>query len=221
MEWRRKNGIKPEKKVYRSKEEFEQLERVLKKELYDLTHESYSEALKREKYQRLKPLIEEYERQKAIRQAPKMKKAIAAYEEQMNYRTSHEFKPLPKPSPEVKALAQKAKTAPIAKPAPKKVTNQTQKAPKKGFFRRLLDMFKPQQPPTAKKVKPVEQIKTLAKPQVSKMQTKYKQLKKLEEVRKDIYTEFEKSLRDMSNYSKENPHVKFYKNGRELDFGGR
>lgn len=223
--YRRKNGIKPEKKVYRTKEEFERLEKVLKKELYDLTHESYSEALKREKYQRLKPLIEEYERQKAIRQAPKMQKAIAAYQVQTNYSKSHGnfktlSKPTTKPAPTVKPATQVAKPAPIAKPAPKKVTNhQTQKAPKKGFFRRLFDMFKPQ--PVPPKAKPVEQRKTVAKPQVSKVQTKYNQLRKLEATRKDIYTEFEKSLRDMNNYSKENRHCKIYRNGRELDFGGR
>lgn len=218
--YRRKNGIKPQKKVYRSQEEFERLEKILKKELYDLTHESYSEALKREKYQRLKPLIEEYERQKAIRQAPKMQKAIAAYQVQTNYSKSHNnFKTLSKPAtkttPAVKPVPQMAKPAPIAKPAPKNVTNhQTQKAPKKGFFRRLFDMFKPQ--PVPQKAKPVSPQKSIAKPQVSKVQTKYQQFRKLEEVRKDIYTEFEKSLRDMENYSKENPHCRIIRSGREF-----
>lgn len=229
--YRRKNGIKPEKKVYRSKEEFERLEKVLKKELYDLTHESYSEALKREKYQRLKPLIEEYERQKAIRQAPKMQKAIAAYQVQTNYSKSHGnfktlSKPATKPAPAVKTATQVAKPAPVTKPAPKNVTSrQTQKAPKKGFFRRLFDMFKPQPQPVPPKAKPVEQRKPIDKLQVNqvrKVQTKYNPLREIEKVGKDISTaEFEKAWRDMNNYSKENPNCRIYRNGRELDLGGR
>ncbi len=215
--YRRKNGIKPQKKVYRSQEEFERLEKILKKELYDLTHESYSEALKREKYQRLKPLIEEYERQKAIRQAPKMQKAIAAYQVQTNYSKSHNnfktlSKPATKPTPAVKPVPQMAKPAPIAKPAPKNVTNhQTQKAPKKGFFRRLFDMFKPQ--PVPQKAKPVEPKRTIHEPKNRLAYLKYNQPRNVldEDCRK-----FLENQEAMIEYYKENPHCRIIRNGREF-----
>lgn len=215
--YHRKHGIKSEKKVYRSQEEFERLEKILKKELYDLTHESYSEALKREKYQRLKPLIEEYERQKAIRQAPKMQKAIAAYQEQTNYSKNHNnfktlSKPASKPTSAVKPATQMANPAPIVKPEPKNVTNhQTQKAPKKGFFRRLFDMFKPQ--PVPPKAKPVEPKRTIHEP---KNRLAYLKCNQLRNVLDENCRNFIENQEAMIEYCKENPHCRIIRNGREL-----
>lgn len=115
---RRKNGIKSEKKTYpKWKGSIEELERIVRKELDALINEPCSETIKKEKYRRLEPLIEEYKRQKENSSTVpnRTRQAINAYQEQMNF-----------------------------VPKAKMVNKKAEKAKKKGFFRRILDAFNPQ-----------------------------------------------------------------------------
>lgn len=107
-----------------------------------------------------------------------------------------------------------AKNEMVTRPAI--VKNETIKKPattkKKGFFTKIKEMFQSLYTPkkTATKV-------TISKPSVEKKKVYTAKPKEINYV----YSEFEKRLRDMRNYSQQVPTYQQYKNGRQIHFEPR
>lgn len=208
---RRKNRIKTPK-FPKSKYTKEELEKIIKKELTELLNESYPEMLKRQKYERLQPLIQEYQRQKQERQIEQtkpakksannrnqMKKAIAAYETQMEFAKNNISRK--------KVAVENAK---VKKEMP------TSKVAKKSFFSKILDLFK-----VSKKAKKSQNLVSLNKPKVANQKTTYTKSKKRQVVKEKIYNDFERALRDFQNYSAENTAYQFVRKGRVIKYEPR
>ena len=233
---RRKNGIRSEKKPNYSRE---QIERIIKKELQDLISQPYSETVKRERYRRLEPLIEEYKKSqktkgeikpvKTVSVAGKEEYTIVAYKkERQNLTTNPVYqkmqnqvapvsKTVAKTNPKVqKAITAYQKQTQYTK-VQKPVVQKSQVKTKKGFFARLLEVFKL----TAPKKQTVLKKTQVVKPKVSEIPVRYYNPKPVKEIGQEIYNEFEKRLRDMNRYSKENPSYKVYRNGRQVNFEPR
>lgn len=206
---RRKNGIKSEKKTYKKcNYTAEEMERIIRKELNDLINEPYSETIKKERYRRLEPLIEEYKRQKEnlkVQAKPNVSHAGKETDRMIAYNRQKQELPRNK----VYQMLNNPSNSVVPKT---KVKQQTEKAEKKGFFRRILDAFKPE---------PVVPKPTIRKPEPAKIQQTYHRVTQKVQQMGEIYSEFEKALRNMENYSKENPSYKMYKNGRQVNFEPR
>lgn len=249
---RRKNKIKTEK-MPECKYTREELRAFFEKELNELRKETCSEAIKRERYQRLRKLVEEYEKQNGkssvksesrnlensqdervkayvrqkeglasnpvyqnlhssntksrtqnekVRKSRTMREAIQAYETQTAYTTMY--------SAQYMKRSQTASTA-------KNTAKSNKKAMKKGFFTRILDLFKPKKSAKGTVAKPnICGVKTASKP------VRYydKIVEQSKEITKNVYNDFEKALRDMQNYSKET-NCRTVINGRKVNLEPR
>ncbi len=208
---RRKNGIKTPK-FPKSKYTKEELEKIIKKELTELLNESYTETLKRERYERLQPLIQEYQRQKQEAQMQQtksanksanhrnqMKKAITAYETQMEFARNHVSRK--------KVVVEKEK---VKKEMPKS------KVAKKSFFSKFLDLFR-----VSKKAKKSQNLVSIQKPKVASQKATYTKSKKRQVIKEKIYHDFERALRDFQNYSTENASYQYVRKGRVVKYEPR
>lgn len=238
---RRKNGIKLEKKTYKKcNYTAEEMERIIRKELNDLINEPYSETIKKERYRRLQPLIEEYNKQKEnlkvqvkpnVSHAGKETDRMIAYNRQKQalprnkaYQTlNNSSNRVAQNSSNVQSRTRQAVAAYqeqanyVSNRAPQaKMVKKAEKVEKKGFFRRILDAFKPE---------PVVPKPTIRKPEPAKIQQTYhrvtQKVQQIKQVSDDIYNEFERQLRNFQNYSQNTIGYQYYKNGRQVKYEPR
>lgn len=233
---RRKNGIKTQKKKKFTNEE---LERIIKTELEALIHEPISESLRRKRYYRLQPLIEEYKNQKKkgnisstkmVSSAGKESDRMLAYQRQRQSLSSNKIyqninNQSNKGVQEATTVNYKTKKAIEAYQiqmsyTKSNIVKENVTKQKKGFFRKIWEIFKAEKPVLAKPNVVIEKPK-ITKSKLNATKKTYSPLQIVKETKNEIYNEFEKRLRDMNRYSKQNPNFKLYKNGRQINFEPR
>lgn len=238
---RRKNNIKTPK-VPKNTYTNEELERIIKRELMALLNESYSETIKRERYQRLQPLIEKYQKEKAKQitnqtQAKNNRNAVyqkqkaelnrkELYQKLNNKSVKQETaKPVTTNYKNQKAIqayqtqmAYSSTKSVLKEETIEKVNTQRKVEPtkkKKGFFRKVVEALNLTHTNPKTEVKP-----TLSKPK-ARPQTTYTNPRNLSRPKDYVYNEFKKRIRDMRNFCNENPTYKIYKNGRQINLRER
>ena len=240
---RRKNEIKTEK-MLKCKYTKEQLEKVLKKELTDLINEPYTEALKRERYKRLEPLIKEYQRQKGQAQMNENKQkkvemkdsniVIREYNRQKEELKNNVVYRKLTDNNNTKIYSQagssntKMKRA-IASYETQVAFSKNSVSVKKQTTKTVNTNLENSKKKVAKKgfwervvdffKKPERDKKAqnsiaISKPKVPEKKVVYTVSTQMKAKKNEIYNEFEKALRNFENYSKENTAYQYMRNGR-------